>query len=433
MLEIIGIESGSIAQELELEPGDQLLAIDGLPIRDLVDYLVASQGDELVLEIKRRDGEIWELEIDRDPGDRLGLVLPHPEPRQCGNNCVFCFVHQLPKGLRRSLYIKDEDYRYSYLYGAYVTLTNLLETDIERIIRQKLSPLYVSVHATDDQLRATLLGGQAPSILPLLKRLVEAGIEVHAQVVVCPGINDGPHLENTYSDLRALAPGIRSLAIVPVGLTAFRERLPALRPVQPDEALALVNWVHAHQTECLNAMATRFVFAADELYLKANHDLPDIEAYEDLPQIENGVGLVAFFRHQASEVLAQARRLDLPRISLVTGLSAEAELKHFAEQLRDRYGIMIEVYGVENRFFGGHVTVTGLLTGQDLLDQLAGRDLGQILLVPDVILREGEDVLLDDLRLDELGRRLGVDVEVIPSDPWGLWDMLDVIADEAEQ
>ena len=427
MLEILDVESGSIAAEMKIEAGDRLLSINGRSVDDLVDYLVAAGSGEIVLEIERRDGELWELELEYDPEDNLGLVLPHPQPTQCGNNCLFCFVHQLPKGMRRSLYVKDEDYRFSYLYGSYVTLTNLSPQDLARIIDQRLSPLYVSVHATDELLRERLLGRKGPPIIELMRRLVDQGIEIHTQVVLCPGLNDGKALQQTYQDLLSLTPGIRSLALVPVGLTGHRQGLPVLRPLSRDEAATVVNWVRDRQGECLARLGSRFVFAADELYLKADLDFPPLESYEDLPQVENGVGMVPLFRQQAQEVLAQVRPLSLPSISLVTGRSAEVELDRLVSELNRCCACNLRLFTVENRFFGGEVTVTGLLSGQDLLEQLAGRDLGQILLIPDVMLRDGEEVFLDDLRISELAERLGVEVEVVAADPWGVWDMLEAI------
>ena len=430
MLEILAIESGSIAAELGIRPGDRLLRVNGEPVSHLVDYLVEEAHEVLDLEIERSDGELWELEIEHDIDDPLGLVLPHPEPVQCGNNCIFCFVHQLPRGMRRSLYIKDEDYRFSYLYGAYITLTNVKEDDFQRIINKHLSPLYISVHATENQLRCHLLGKQVPAILPQMQRLVDGGIDLHTQVVVCPGVNDGEHLAATCADLAALAPGVRSLAVVPVGLTGHRQRLPDLRVHTRQEAEALVDWVEAQQAILLQRLGTRFIFAADELYLKAGREFPALAAYEDLAQIENGVGLIAVFRAHAAEVLAEAGPLELPSVSLVTGLSAAADLRAFADALNQRCGIDLRVHAVENRFFGGQVTVTGLLTGHDLVEQLSTVPLGKVLLVPDVMLREGEATFLDDLSIADLALRLDVEVEVIPTDPWGIWDMLDTLAQE---
>ncbi|TLM67899.1 MAG: DUF512 domain-containing protein [Deltaproteobacteria bacterium] len=428
MLEIVDIEPGSIAEELGLKSGDRLLALNGEPVRDLLDYQLLGNVEELLIEVERSDGELWEVEIEKDAEEPLGIVLPHPEPDQCGNNCIFCFVHQLPPGMRRSLYVKDEDYRFSYLYGAYVTLSNIDEAALQRILAQRLSPLYVSVHATDEQLRERLLGRRGPSILEIMRRLVGGGIELHAQIVVCPGINDGAALEATCRDLTALAPGLASLAIVPVGLTGYRQRLPELRPLSPEEARTLVDWVHARQRDCLERLGRRFLYAADEIYLAAGRDFPPLQEYEDLPQLENGVGLVAQFRARAAEVLAQVSPLALPPLTVVTGESAAGELRDFCAALAAKCGVPLDVAAVPNHFFGGHVTVTGLLTGRDIVAALAARPLGAAVLLPDVLLREGTEMLLDDMTVDELERQLGVRVEIVPAEPWGLWDMLETLA-----
>ncbi len=428
MLEILTVETDSIAAELGVQPGDRLLSVNGEPVNDLLDFLLEEPTEALHLAIERADGELWDLDIEHDSDEPLGLGLPHPEPRQCGNNCIFCFVHQLPRGMRRTLYVKDEDYRFSYLYGAYVTLTNLTAADLRRILEKRLSPLYVSVHAADPVLRQRLLGQKAPDVMPLLRQLVEGGIELHTQVVVCPGINDGAQLERTCRELAALAPGVKSLAIVPVGLTGHRQRLPELRPQTCREAGELVEWVGARQAELLGQLGTRFVFAADELYLKAGTPFPELAAYEELAQIGNGIGLIPQFRAQAEEVLAAAVPLALPPVSLVTGVSAAADLRAFADRLAQKCRLDLRVHVVENRFFNGHVTVAGLLTGRDLLEQLAGESLGEVLLIPDVMLREGAELFLDDVSLAELAERLAVEVEVVAADPWGLWDMLDTLA-----
>jgi putative radical SAM enzyme (TIGR03279 family) len=430
MLEILSVEAGSIADELGIQAGDSLVAVNGEPVNDLVDYLIEEPKESLHIALSRASGDVWALDIEHDADEPLGLVLPHPEPKQCGNNCIFCFVHQLPRGMRRTLYVKDEDYRFSFLYGAYVTLTNLAEEDLQRILNKKLSPLYVSVHAADHMLRQKLLGNPAPDVMPILQQLVAGNIVVHTQVVVCPQINDGEHLAQTCSELVALAPGVKSLAVVPVGLTGHRQRLPELRPHTRQEALELVEWIEATQAELLETLGTRFIFPADELYLKAEKEFPSLSVYEDLSQVENGVGLIPQFRSQANEVLDIAEPLDLPPISMVTGASAADDIKAFARRLADRCGLDLRVHVIENDFFSGHVTVTGLLTGQDLLAQLAEQDLGDILMIPDVMLREGEEVFLDDVSIDELVERFGKQVEVVAADPWGLWDMLDTLSME---
>lgn len=427
MLEIVGVEPGSIAEELELEPGDSILSVNGHVVGDLLDFQVHAAGEELLLEVRKHDGELWDLELEKDADADLGLHFEHPEPTQCGNNCIFCFVHQLPKGMRRTLYVKDEDYRFSYLYGSYVTLTNVTGADIERIVSQRLSPLYVSVHATDEQLRTRLLGRQGPPILELLKRLAGAGIEIHTQVVLCPGINDGRELERTIEDLAVLYPWVLSLAVVPVGLTGYRRRLPDLRPPTAAEARAILTAIHGYQERFLRGCGSRFVFAADELYLKAGVEFPPLAAYEDLAQVENGVGLIPQFRAEAAEALAEATPLQVPAVATFTGESARGELARFAAELAARTGTTIHLYPVRNDFFGGHVSVTGLLTGKDVLRALKGKPLGQALLVPDVVLREGDEVFLDDISLADLERELGVKVVKVASTPWGLLDGLELL------
>lgn len=429
MLRIESVEPGSYAAELGLDSGDRLLAVNQVTIEDLVDYHRSIEADRLMLEVLRQDDEIWELEIEKAPQEDLGLNLEHPQPRQCGNNCIFCFVHQLPKGMRRSLYIKDEDYRFSYLYGSYITLSNLLEQDFQRIIEQQLSPLYVSVHATDDQLRQRLLGCAAPPILPLIQRLAAGGIELHCQIVLCPGINDGAALEKSIADLAAFYPQVASLAVVPVGLTEHRHQLPSLRTLSVADADAALKMITHYQQKYLAEKGSRFVFAADEIYLQADAAIPDLVCYEELAQLENGVGLIAQFRQQAAEVLLEAEPLTLGKVSLVTGLSFCRELQDFSARLAIRTGIELSVLPVANEFFGANVTVAGLLTGADLIEQLAAQDLGEGLLLPDVMLKEGEQVLLDDLTIDALADQLKVSIVVIDSSPWGVLEGLEELAD----
>jgi len=425
MLKILEVEAGSIAEELGLVPGDALLSINGQPVRDLLDYQLHAGSEELLLEVRKLDGELWDLELEKDGPEDLGLHLEHPEPTQCGNNCIFCFVHQLPRGMRSTLYVKDEDYRFSYLYGSYVTLTNIGEDEVARIIAQRLSPLYVSVHSTDEQLRHRLIGRQGPPILDLLRKLTAAGIAFHAQVVLCPGINDGDDLARTVEDLYALSPGTLSLAVVPVGLTGYRQRLPQLRPPTREEARHTLGLLHRFQERFLASGGSRFIYGADELYLKAGVEFPPLEAYEDLPQIENGIGMIPLFRQDAAEVLAEAVPLAIPPIATITGESFHAELERFIGDLSRKTGAALHLHAVPNRFFGGHVSVTGLLTGRDVIDGLRGRQLGEVLLIPDVMLKEGEDIFLDDLTLADLERELGVRVLKIDGTPWGLLEAME--------
>lgn len=429
MLAIVAVQPDSVGIELELEPGDQLLSINGKPVRDLLDYHLYIAVENVLLEVRKGDGTLWDLELEKDAEDNLGLEFEHPQPNQCGNNCVFCFVHQLPRGMRKSLYIMDEDFRFSFMYGAYVTLTNIGEEEVERILEQHLSPLYVSVHATDEAIRQKLVGRKdILPILPLLQRLVAGGIQLHTQIVLCPELNDGDCLERTIDDLAALRPGLLSLAIVPVGLTGHRHRLPQLRTFTQPEAAAVLERLHERQQRYLAETGARFLFAADELYLQGRVEFPPLDDYEELPQLENGVGLIPLFRGEAEAVLEEAGPLSLGPVSLLTGVSAFDDLERFLRQLSLKTSVPLELHGIHNDFFGGQVTVTGLLTGTDILAQLQGRDLGGALLIPDVVLREGEDVFLDDMTLEQLQQSLGVPVIKIESNPWGVLEALEELA-----
>ncbi|SEA65921.1 putative radical SAM enzyme, TIGR03279 family [Desulfuromusa kysingii] len=429
MVRVDSVESGSYAAELGLLAGDRLLSINGHEISDIVDYHQCLEQDHLLLAILRDDDELWEFELEKDSHEDLGLELEHPQPRQCGNQCMFCFVHQLPKGMRQTLYVKDEDYRFSYLYGSYITLTNLTETDLQRIIRDQLSPLYISVHATEHALRQRLLGAQVPEILPLLQRLTQEGIELHCQIVLCPGINDGAALQQTITELSQLYPRIISLAVVPVGLTQHREKLPQLTKMTQPDALSCLQIIHQQQQLFLQRHGHRFVFAADEFYLLAKAELPLAADYEEFPQIEDGVGMIAQFRQQVEEVLLEVEPLELSRITLVTGCLFYDELLHFAEQIGSKADVIVDVIAIRNNFFGLDVTVTGLITGADLLDQLKGVDLGAGLLLPDVIFKDGGELLLDDLTIEDIRSALPVPVLAVENSPWGIFDGMEALAD----
>ena len=429
MVKIESVEPGSYAADIGLEIGDQLIAIDGQVINDLVDYHVHVGSEHVVIEILKQDEELWEYDLEKVADEDIGIELEHPEPQQCGNQCIFCFIHQLPRGMRRTLYIKDEDYRFSYLYGSYITLTNLKENDLKRIINQHLSPLYISVHAIDHQVRQKLLGAQVPDILPIIERLTGAGIELHCQVVLCPGENDGKILDQTIEVLGALIPRVASLAVVPVGLTAHRQHLPQLNGLSRNDACTCLEQIKLWQGRFLNSAGTRFVFPADEIYLLAGQEIPDQADYEELPQIENGVGMIARFRQQAQEVLLDAETMHIGKVTLVTGLSFVEELNDFVERLAVRTGVSCSVISIQNTFFGAGVTVAGLITGADLLDQLKGRDLGQAILLPDVMLKEGDHVFLDDITVEQLQKQLKIEIVVIESTPWGILEGMESLAD----
>jgi len=423
---ITGVTTGSIAAELGVEAGDRLLAVNGHTLRDIIDYsYFTASEEELLLEVAKADGELWELEIERDAGQPLGLIFSAPQPARCRNNCIFCFVHQLPKGLRKPLYVKDEDYRLSFLNGNYVTLANLKQSELRRIVEQRLSPLYISVHATNPALREQLLGKRGiPPILAQLGELARAGIRMHTQVVLCPGINDGAELGRTVDDLAGLHPAVQSLAIVPLGLTRHRSGLPQLRGVDSEYAVDFIATWEPRARKLKKQLGGPFLFLADEFYLKAGLPFPPLASYGDLPQIENGVGMVPLFLSDSRRVLRSCRPIGDFRITVVTGVSSLGFVADFLRHLGEKTGLEIVVRGVENRLFGESVTVSGLVAGNDILAALEGLDIGEALLVPDVMIKEGEGLFLDDVSVEELGKRLGCRVALFDATPRGCYRAL---------
>jgi len=422
---IENVAAGSIAAELEIEPGDRLLMVNGAPLRDIIDYNFHASDDELLFLVKKADGDLWELEFDRCDGEPVGLFFATPVPASCGNNCIFCFVHQLPRGLRKPLYVKDEDYRLSFLYGNYVTLANITADEIARIIEQRLSPLYISVHATDSALREKLLGrNNLVPILDTISTFAGAGIQMHTQIVLCPGINDGAALEKTVADLAALYPLVASLAIVPLGLTRHRRGLPQLEPVTADYAASFIDEWLPRQLALQAKLGGEFLYLADEFFIKAGVEFPPLDTYGDLPQLENGVGMIPLFEEEADELLATVQKLSLPAVTVVTGVSPLRYITAFTERLAAATSVSIRVIPVENRFFGHEVTVTGLVTGGDIVTALQGEgDIG-LLLVPDVMLKEGEGLFLDEMNADGIAAALGCRVESFVATPEGFYEKL---------
>lgn len=423
---VAAVRPGTPAAAAGLAPGDRILAINGRPLRDAIDFQFHAADARLALDVER-DGRPRAAALSRRPGRDLGLELQAPRPAEistCANKCVFCFIHQLPRGMRRSLYVKDDDFRLSFLHGNYITLTDLDEAALQRIVDQRLSPLYVSVHATDPELRHALLGRPRVSaeILPRLERLAKAGIRMHAQIVLCPGLNDGVHLERSVRELAPLHPQVATVAVVPVGLTRHRERLPSLRTLTDDEARALVQTVEAWQARFRRTLGSRFAFLGDEVYLQAGAALPPASAYEGFAIAEDGIGLVRRFEDGLARALHSRRAPRAAPARALTVVSGTLYAPRLERLLRAApAGAHARVIAVPNTFFGGSVSVAGLLTGQDIQGALAAMpDLGEAVLVPGIALRDGEGVFLDDLTPADLSHHLGVPVVPVAPEPRAL-------------
>jgi len=410
LLEIAGILPGSIAAGLGLQKGDIIVSINNQDIHDVIDYRFLAADEHIALLIRRVNGETKLFSIHKDPDDSIGVECSSLRMKRCGNRCIFCFVDQMPKGCRKSLYVKDEDYRASFLYGNYITLSALSEADWERIFRLRLTPLYVSIHTTDPQLRSFMLGNKnAPDIMSSLNRLAAGGIRMHTQIVLCPGINDGRHLLKTIEDLSGLFPAVLSIAVVPVGLTAFRKRLFPLRTFTSREAREILQDIISIGTRFKRKYGTRLVFPADEFYLKAGECIPPASFYEDFPQVENGVGMVADFLREVSRTRLP-KTLPSVKTTVVTSASFGKLLEKVLHRLRDNCGAAIRRVVVTNSFFGPSVTVAGLLTGQDILRTLKGKRLGNLVMIPSETLKEDENIFLDGMTLDFLSQQLSTKV-----------------------
>ncbi len=417
------IEAGSIAEEIGFEVGDQLISINGVKPRDLIDYKFLIAEENLQLQILDEDGKTHKIEIEKDYDDELGLAFTEAlfdGLKQCNNQCPFCFIDQQPSGKRKSLYLKDDDYRLSFLYGSYLTLTNLSEQDWLRIDQQRLSPLFVSVHATEPALRSQLL--KNPKAIDLLKQLnwfSQKRIQIHAQIVVCPEINDGKALEKTINDLFDFAQGdypvVLSAAIVPVGLTRFRPSNDGLIPVDAQCAKKVIHQVESMQKIFYESTGSRFAWLSDEWYLIAKKPLPELNSYEDLPQRENGVGTIrSFLKAMDEATISLPKKIIQKRTcSWVVGKLVEDELLKPCHRLNKIENFKIHLYGLSSPYWGQEQIVTGLLTGQDLVKGLKGKNLGDELLLPSVMLKQGEKIFLDDMTLQDLCLSLNVSVRIV--------------------
>ena len=414
MQRIAGIDKGSIAEELDVLVGDFLISINGQAVLDVVDYEYLCAQEHLILSFLREGTGEYEEEIEKDEWEPLGLSFDSglmSDVRTCKNKCIFCFVDQMPPGGRDTLQFKDDDWRMSFIMGNYISLTNVSDTEFERILARRVSPLYISVHATDPATRVMMMRNpQAGKVLARLQALADAGLHFHCQIVCCPGINDGEILQRSMKELFALYPMARSLAVVPVGLTKFRENLYPVQAFDREKARATLWQVRAFQKDCLQTAGTRFVFAADELVLLAEENLPAYKEYEEFPQIENGVGLLRAFEYEFLEAFREMPpRKEHITLDAVGGVAANSFFCALYAQL-DAYKIRVIPHMVKNDFFGHSVNVGGLLTGQDIAAQLQGKLVSKTLLLPHNMLREQEDVFLDGMTTEELAAKLSVRV-----------------------
>ncbi len=431
---ITSIDPGSPAQQAGIRVGEKLLTLNGHEIIDVLDYRFFCYDPVVRVELEE-DGKVRHLRIRKEEGEDLGLNFDTylmDEPRPCSNHCVFCFVDQMPPGMRDSLYFKDDDARLSFLMGNYITLTNLTEREAQRIIDLRISPINVSVQATEPQLRRTLLGNKnADKSLDYMRAFGKAGIEMNGQIVVCPGWNEGEHLRRTIEDLMEIS--FRSCSVVPVGLTKYRRGLAKVPPVDAAKAAEIIDTVDEYGEKCLKRFGTRMFFCADELYLKAGRELPDEAYYEDYNQLDNGVGMLRSTMNEFLDALADVEDGDVPGFTVATGVAAAPFITRLVDAAKKRFpGLDGEVVAIVNDFFGHSITVSGLVTGQDIIAQLSARErLGERIIIPANMLRHGEGVFLDDVTLDGLSEALSRPVQVSETDGYSLADTIFTKEEEA--
>ena len=431
---ITRVEPGSIAEEMEIGAGDRLLEINGQPIEDVFDYQYLTQDDYVEVLVAKPSGEEWLLEIDKDYEEDLGIIFENglmDDYRSCSNKCIFCFIDQMPPGMRPTLYFKDDDSRLSFLQGNYVTLTNMSDRDVERIIKYHMSPINISFQTTNPGLRCRMLHNRfAGEALKKVDRFYEAGIEMNGQIVLCKGFNDGEELERSIRDLTRYLPHLRSVSVVPVGLSKYRDGLEPLEPFHKEDAKEVIAQIRRWQEKLYPQYGLHFVHASDEWYVLAEEELPPEETYDGYLQLENGVGMLRLMMEEfedAMERLSQPGALE-GRIlsgtySSVTGQISYPYIRRMADQIMERFpDIRILVYPIRNDFFGERITVTGLLTGQDILAQLEGKELGEILCLPENLLRSGEHVLLDDITVEEIAGTLQVRTDIVKSSGYDFVD-----------
>ena len=418
---ISSVAPGSIAQEMGIEPGDRLLEVNGKSPEDVFDYRYLMNEEEILVLIRKANGEEWELEIEKEYEDDLGIEFENglmDDYRSCRNKCIFCFIDQLPKGMRSTLYFKDDDSRLSFLQGNYLTLTNMSEHDIDRIIQYKLSPINISFQTMNPKLRCKMLHNRfAGEIFDKVKRLKDAGIIMNGQIVLCRGVNDGAELERSIRELTAYMPQLESVSVVPVGLTRYRDGLYPLEPFTKEDACEVLDLIHGWQEKLYKEWGNHFIHAGDEWYILAERPIPEEKTYDGYLQLENGVGMVRLLEEEVVQTLAGMTGDDrkLHR-TIATGELAAPFLRKHVESVRKKYpNVDIQVLAIKNEFFGGKITVAGLITGTDLISQLKGKDLGDRLLLTNHMLKSGEPVFLDDVTVDDVQNALQIKVSIVES------------------
>lgn len=429
---ISGIEPGSKAEKAKIEAGDILESINGHEICDVLDYRFYLIDNCLKMIIKTQAGELKKLTMRKQEYEETGLLFESylmDQKHSCRNKCIFCFIDQLPKGMRESLYFKDDDARLSFLMGNYITLTNLTEHEAERIISMHISPVNISVHTTNPDLRVAMMhNSHAGESLGLLRRFAQAGIRINCQIVLCRAVNDGAELERSLNDLGSLYPSVESIAVVPVGLTKYREGLAELLPFDRQTASKVVDQVEAFGDRFLEEHGRRIVYPADEFYLKAGRLIPDAAFYDEFNQLENGVGLTALLVSEFQSALQNedfVGPVEKRKISLATGTSIAPTIRNLVGLLEQKVpGFDCEVYAIENYFFGKNVNVSGLVTAGDIIKQLKDKDLGEELLIPAVMLRRERDLFLDDLTIEDLSKALHIKVTAVENDGYELMEKM---------
>ena len=421
---IKAVEPLSIAEELGIEPGDKLISINDNIIEDVFDYHYLVNDEELVVIIEKANGEEWELEIEKDYDEDLGIIFEQglmDEYRSCRNKCIFCFIDQMPKGMRETLYFKDDDSRLSFLQGNYITLTNMSDHDVERMIQYHLGPINISFQTTNPELRCKMLHNRfAGEALKKVDKLYEAGIHMNGQIVLCKGVNDGEELERSIRDLTNYLPYLQSVSVVPVGLTKYRDGLYPLEPFTKEDAIKVLEIIENWQKKIYDEHGLHFIHAGDEWYILAEREMPEEERYDGYLQLENGVGMLRLLIDEFDEAFSDIEGDDRKReISIATGKLAYPYLQQMIENLQVKFpNIKVHLYWIRNEFFGETITVSGLITGQDLMAQLKDKQLGSKLLLPCNMLRDGEEVFLDDVTLTQVKESLQVEIDIVKSSGW---------------